>query len=935
VSDDNNVVALANSKRNIAVGGVAKPETQGTEVGVSYKLPFVSPYQNAWEVIQTDGGVSTEQLVAMRKIDGQAQALYRLVTLPIRAALKNSTFVPETGAVGGDKEAVFAEQLFTLPPSAGGMLTPWRRVIAQLLMATFDGFSAFEMSYQVPESGPLKGKTTLYKMGYRPSTTVNFLVDDKGNYDGLRQRSYWKGQNLDVRIPKEHSFYYAVQEEERPFYGRSLFEAAFSHWNDKVRLLWLVHLAAQKSAAGTRHGVFPKSNNPKERAQFISGLADLGAAQYMAYPEGYKVEVVSEKGDISSILSVVNYHNSQMSKSVLAAFFDEHQGGGADSALVNFGQQSDASFLLMIHTIMDDIADVINNSVIPRFIDWNFGSSKYPSFQWGELSEEQKKAVKEMFDKLSTAGQSYIGTPEFLWETEKKLAGELGFEIDYEDLEKKKKEQQELAAQQSSQFASPGIPGAPVDPNAPPPAPEVPVGPSATGGSAAFPPGFQLTPELSSNDVIFLAAELDEGTLELARGIMHVKTRDGSLRFKLPIGAPITAQAIRRAAQISRGVNSEVDPGNSSVMKTAPSAPVLKGKKVAGKSTSKPRHVYTHKDFPDMKINIYSDGTAANVRKDGSLGPRQKYDAAAFEKLGWSSSPLVRSGWKKEETDLPQSPETKKETPASKPSGKHKAMQDAYKAGFTVDRTLNAGKSEKSSAHVELLTLSDGSKAVRKAPKEGHEEQATKEVLTGHVVNAVGFDELTTVRTDDGHVISTYIEGKTGKQEIDSQTDVKASIDAEEDRFVSEDGRKIGILDWLTDNNDRHDANFMVTPDGGVRPIDHGLAFGRDSAEVFAFSRFADPMYIRYGNGFVPVTSLQELANLRARIEPLRGEFEAEGQLGWYNVILERLGLMSKVATESGTNPTRAERVGAMAEASGSATAAPGTAAQPGTAPAK
>jgi hypothetical protein len=68
-----------------------------------------------------------------------------------------------------------------------------------------------------------------------------------------------------------------------------------------------------------------------------------------------------------------------MSKSVLAAFFDDSQGTGGDASLVDFGRQSDGLFLLMLQTIMGEIEEVINTQVIPKFIDWNF-DGKYPKF---------------------------------------------------------------------------------------------------------------------------------------------------------------------------------------------------------------------------------------------------------------------------------------------------------------------------------------------------------------------------------------------------------------------------------------------------------------------------------------------------------------------------------------------------------------------------
>ena len=121
-----------------------KPDL-GVEFGVGLAMPFSSPYyspQNGQgsgalelQYFPAEDEPTVEQMVRMRRQDGQARALYRLVTLPIRSALRTSSFVPAAGKRGGRKEAEFAEQMFRLPASGGGMETAFDKVIAQLLQA--------------------------------------------------------------------------------------------------------------------------------------------------------------------------------------------------------------------------------------------------------------------------------------------------------------------------------------------------------------------------------------------------------------------------------------------------------------------------------------------------------------------------------------------------------------------------------------------------------------------------------------------------------------------------------------------------------------------------------------------------------------------------------------------------------------------------------
>lgn len=490
-----------------------KPTENSVEVGVGLNLPFSAPYRDnhSVEILRVEGfdAPTPRQLQAMRRTDGQARALFRLVTFPIRSALKSCKFVPEDG---GEAEAKFIEQMFTLPPSAGGMTVTLQTFISQLLLGVFDGFAAFEQVYWAPQRGPLKGKWTLKKLAHRPSETVTFLADKNGGFAGLRQQATFSGQAIDVKIESENAFYWAANEEERKFYGVSFFESAFYHFDKKVKVYYLAHLAAQRAATGTRVGKLPKGvTTGPDVAKFEKALADLGVAQWISLPDGYTVESLKE-GSTFEFISWVNHHNSQMSKSVMAAFFDANQGGGsADTSLVNFGEQSDAMFILMLQTIMDEIAQAINHYIIPKFIDWNFGSGKYPKFQWGTFTDEQKRAVQATFEKLATVPSAAV-TPQFMFALEEYMADQLDLEIDYKEIRKQKEEDweanredaqfqrdaQRQAMEQSLAAAAPGSSG--------PPEPQL----DEDGNPIPPDPEADLAATHLEEDLLTLAAEMEK-----------------------------------------------------------------------------------------------------------------------------------------------------------------------------------------------------------------------------------------------------------------------------------------------------------------------------------------------------------------------------------------------------------------------------------------
>lgn len=448
--EDAGLVSLSTAGDELPKPG---PGDLEVEFGVPLALPFSVPAVLGgvgWnrtgdeQILFRNRDITIQQLVEMRRKDGQARALYRLITLPIRAALANATFIPAENDSG---EAEFIEQMLTLPPVAGGMVVNFQKVIAQMLLAVFDGFSAFEQVYWVPETGPLKGKVTLKKLAYRPAETIYFVIDLNGNYCGFQQKTVFQGRPIDVYIDEPNSFYYSANEEENPFYGVSYFESAFYHYDKKVKLYYLSHLAAQNRAVGVRLGHMPVNANIKDKAAFRTALSNFGIAQAMLVPDGFTVEELSTKSGEFNYLPLIEHHNEMMSRSVLALFLDSDK----SSRLVDFSSDKDDMFLLMERAIMDDIAESINNFLTPKFIDWNFGTGAYPEFRWGAFTEEQKSSIRTIFNALAIAMQVNV-SPEFVLSLEELMADQIGLEIDYGPIEERIIEQ--LALKQQAQQAA-------------------------------------------------------------------------------------------------------------------------------------------------------------------------------------------------------------------------------------------------------------------------------------------------------------------------------------------------------------------------------------------------------------------------------------------------------------------------------------------------
>jgi hypothetical protein len=412
------------------------------EMGVRMQLPFAGDGELPPWSIEGEGNVPVRDLIKMRKESGQARALMRLLTLPIRSAMRESEWIAPEGEAG-EEEVNFMNLVFSLPPEGGGMSVTTQRIMSQILLAVVDGFAPFEKVWHVPDGGELAGKITLRKLAYRDPRTVSFLIDENGGFNGIRQIASVGSRAIDVKIPKEKCFYYAANEEENPFYGVSYFNAAWFHWDKVVKLYYLAHLAAQQAATGLRQGEEPANATPPQITAFRKALREFGLKGAMSVPPGFKVNV--HRGQQTfPFVDYINHHHIQMSRSVLASFLDAAE---RQVLIDNSSHGADDMFVLAVEAMMDEVASAITHFIAPQLIDWNFGSGIYPVFRFAKIADSTRSELKDIFSSLAVAS-TVNATPEFLLETEMAMAARLGLDIDYESVTERLEEERKQDALQ-------------------------------------------------------------------------------------------------------------------------------------------------------------------------------------------------------------------------------------------------------------------------------------------------------------------------------------------------------------------------------------------------------------------------------------------------------------------------------------------------------
>lgn len=257
---------------------------------------------------------------------------------------------------------------------------------------------------------------------------------------------------FDITVEDHHNFALSAgvfvhncQPEENAMYGVSMFESAWYNYDTKSKLYYVAHVAAQMAAVPGRIGTYPMGASPSQVNAFKKALSEFAFNTSLTVPQGWNVSPFSSAGQFN-FLEYINHHSQQQAKSVLLQFADSDQ---RLAVIENGGADASADFFLQaLESIMDDIAEVWSIHLMPKYIDWNFGSGKYPIWRFGRISDSARDTIKEVFTSIVTSSVLNC-TPEFMRQSEEKLAKRLGYDIDYTAV----REREEQAAEQQAQLA--------------------------------------------------------------------------------------------------------------------------------------------------------------------------------------------------------------------------------------------------------------------------------------------------------------------------------------------------------------------------------------------------------------------------------------------------------------------------------------------------
>lgn len=125
---------------------------------------------------------------------------------------------------------------------------------------------------------------------------------------------------------------------------------------------------------------------------------------------------------------MIKFHDSQISKSMLAQFIDLGSVSSDSGSRALGGSQIDL-YLAWLQGLQIKIEDAIN-SVIAILIDMNFGTGKYPVFKFNPIRDDKKEMLYAVFKDFATKGRLKETTIKGIVE---RVSEDVG--LDYEETE--------------------------------------------------------------------------------------------------------------------------------------------------------------------------------------------------------------------------------------------------------------------------------------------------------------------------------------------------------------------------------------------------------------------------------------------------------------------------------------------------------------------
>jgi hypothetical protein len=357
-----------------------------------YRNHYFDKYSEGIEEYPDPVGIPTYK--RMYREDAQVKAGLLALRLPILA--KGYVVKDPIVTDGWDyKDSKTEEQVKFLNYVFKNMKHSFDETLDQMLSAVPFGFSVTEPVYEKIKEGKFKGKIGLKKAKVLNPTTVKFKMNDYGDIIEVVQEIGDKK----IKIPIEKIIHFTHDAEFGNPYGSSALHAVHKHWYIKDQMYKFANMAYERNGSPLLVGTVKNKNEVgKMRRILDSILSRTGVA--ISGTDDIKVLDTTKTMDF---VNYVNHHNTMILRGLMIpSLMLGNEGSGSGSYAL--GQSHFDLFLFRLQSIQRDLEKVINEKIIKRLIDINFGKQDvYPELQFKPLMDKDRDQLSDIFFKLVNA----------------------------------------------------------------------------------------------------------------------------------------------------------------------------------------------------------------------------------------------------------------------------------------------------------------------------------------------------------------------------------------------------------------------------------------------------------------------------------------------------------------------------------------------------
>jgi hypothetical protein len=264
--------------------------------------------------------------------------------------------------------------------------------IRQLTDAVGKGFSALEIRYKLISRGRWKGKYGIDELVFHKQKYWKFKR--AGSKESSGTKFYYVGpyEITGQQIPTEKIVHYAYMADDNP-YGNAAFKPLFwQFWFKKEAgwKLWVLFL--EKFASPTVVGRYPDGIEKGEQDKLMDCINAIKNETGIIIPNSMALKFMeaSHQGP-ASYSNMIDACNEEISKVILGATQTVQPGKKGSYALARTHSEVRRE---RVEADAIDIADVIQQQIVRRIVDYNFNTDIYPLFVMRYEQQGRKKTGK-------------------------------------------------------------------------------------------------------------------------------------------------------------------------------------------------------------------------------------------------------------------------------------------------------------------------------------------------------------------------------------------------------------------------------------------------------------------------------------------------------------------------------------------------------------